>query len=176
MTEPGPNGISRIPPHLEQLLRHFAGLRDGTHGDGAISRADKERCFAEAVDLLDPPARQVLAEMNEVLLLGTGTIGANGLVRQFNGDLLATWSLGWPEQRQAGLEPVSLQAVYGRGFHHPHLRGATLGFWPLNVFTSADAAEARPTLQAIAAAELHNLVLQSDFRIIPAIVQGWRQA
>ena len=45
------------------LLRHFADLRDGTHG-GARSRRDKERLFAAAVPLLDPYARQALEEIN----------------------------------------------------------------------------------------------------------------
>ena len=47
-------------PRLEytaELLRHFADLRDGSHGD-AISRREKERLFTAAVALLDPYARQ----------------------------------------------------------------------------------------------------------------------
>lgn len=35
--------IDRAPGHLRGLLRHFSDLRDGTHGDGAVSRADKGR-------------------------------------------------------------------------------------------------------------------------------------
>jgi hypothetical protein len=50
------------------------------------------------------------------------------------------------------------------------LRGATVGYWPLNVFSDADAAAELPTLRAIAGADLHNLVFQSDYRIIPAII------
>jgi hypothetical protein len=52
-------------PRLEyttELLRHFADLRDGSHG-GAISRKEKERLFTAAVALLDPYARQPLEEM-----------------------------------------------------------------------------------------------------------------
>ena len=30
-----------------------------------------------------------------------------------------------------------------------------------------------PTLRAIASADLHNLVFQRDYRIIPAILNGW---
>jgi hypothetical protein len=29
------------------------------------------------------------------------------------------------------------------------------------------------TLRAVASADLHNLVFQRDYRIIPAIVSGW---
>jgi len=44
-------------PRLEytaELLRHFADLRDGTHG-GAVRRQDKERFFTAAITLLDVP-------------------------------------------------------------------------------------------------------------------------
>lgn len=43
----------QTPAHLRALLlRHFADLRDGSHG-GAVTRQDKEALFAAAVDLLD---------------------------------------------------------------------------------------------------------------------------
>src|SRR6266852_6118644 len=161
-------GIDQAPAHLRGLLRHFADLRDGTHGDGAITRADKERLFASAVGWLDPYARQALAEMNDTLLLGRGAMTATGVTNSPSGDVAATWTLGWPEQQQAGIKPITLQAFYGRGFQHPHLRGETVGDWPLNVFSDADAAAELPTLRAIAAAELHNLVFQRDYRIVPA--------
>ena len=68
-----------------ELPRHFADLRDGTHG-GASSRADKERLFAAAVTLLDPYARQPLNEINTDLLLGTGEVTATGVRRRTDGD------------------------------------------------------------------------------------------
>jgi hypothetical protein len=160
--------IDQAPAHLRGLLRHFADLRDGTHGDGAVTRADKERLFASAVRFLDPYARQALAEMNDALLLGRGTIAATGVTTSPLGGVAATWTLGWPEQEQAGIQPITLQAFYGDGFHHPHLRGGTVGDWPLNVFSDADATAELPTLRAIAAADLHNLVFQRDYRIVPA--------
>jgi hypothetical protein len=160
------------PAHLRGLLRHFADLRDGTHGESAVTREDKERLFSTAVKLLDLFARQALAEMNEALLLGTGIVTATGVIESVDGGLAATWTLGWPEQEQAGIPPVTLRAFYGRGFHHPHLRGGTVGDWPLNVFSDADAAAELPTLRAIAAAELHNLVFQRDYRIVPATVRA----
>jgi hypothetical protein len=160
------------PVHLRGLLRHFADLRDGTHGDGAISRTDKEQLFAVAVGYLDPFTRQTLAEMNETLLLGSGTITSTGIIRSPNGDSTAIWTLGWPEQAQADISPVTLEAFFGHGFHHPHLRGATVGVWPLNVFSAADAAAELPTLRAIASADLHNLVFRSNYRIIPAITHS----
>ena len=164
--------IDRAPVHLRGLLRHFSDLRDGTHGDGAVSRADKEKLFIATIDYLDPYARQALGEMNDVLLLASGTVAASGVSRSPEGDVTAVWTLSWPEQEKAGIPPVTLEAFFGHGFHHPHLRGATVGTWPLNVFSDADAATELPTLRAIAAADLHNLVFQRDYRIVPVIIRG----
>src|SRR6266566_1804236 len=159
------------PEYTAELLRHFADLRDGTHG-GASSRRDKERLFAPAVALLDPHARQALGEINTDLLLGTGAVTRTG-VRVRGDGVDAIWALSWPEQQAAGISPVVLRAYYGVGAHHPHLQGGTVGDWPLNVFDERQAAAELPTLRAIASADLHNLVFQRDYRIIPAIVSGW---
>jgi hypothetical protein len=154
------------PGYTAELLRHFADLRDGVHGN-AVSRHDKERLFTEAVPLLDPYARQALSEINDDLLLGTGEILATG-PRSTRDGVDAIWTLTWPEQRDAGLSPITLHAFYGAGFHHPHLRGGTVHDWPLNVFTEEQAAAKLTALREIAAAEVHNLVFQRDYRIIPA--------
>jgi hypothetical protein len=47
-------------------------------------------------------------------------------------------------------------------------RGATVGEWPLNVFTADEGADQLPIIRAIIAADLHNLVYQRDYRIVPA--------
>ena len=172
MRTPTHNDYDRTAPHLRGMLRHFADLRDGTHGDGAVSRADKENLFNSAVGYLDPYARQTLEEINSTLLLESGTVIATGGIRLANGDCTALWTLGWPEQEQAGIMPVTLEAFYGHGLHHPHLRGGTVGVWPLNIFSADDAAAELPTLRAIATADLHNLVFQGDYRIVPAITRG----
>jgi len=155
------------------LLRHFADLRDGTHG-GARSRRDKERLFAAAVPLLDPHARQALEELNTCLLLGTGDVTATGVRRSADGGTEAVWALTWPEQKSARIEPVVIRAYFGPGFAHPHLQSGTVGDWPLNVFNEEQAATELPTLRAMAAADMHNLVfhLAGDVRIIPATVKG----
>jgi len=168
VNKPTANDFQRAPAHLRGLLRHFADLRDGSHG-GAFSRGDKEELFSVAVEYLDPYARQALDEINATLLLGSGTVIASGVVRSHDGDATALWTLTWPEQQRAGIGPLTLEAFYGRSFHHPHLRGATVGVWPLNVFSASDAAAELPTLRAIVAAELHNLVFQRDYRIVPCI-------
>jgi hypothetical protein len=159
------------PAYIAELLRHFADLRDGTHGD-ATSRRDKEQLFTEAVRLVDPFARQALNEINAHLLLGTGEVTTTGVRSSAGGGVHSVWTLSWPEQRATGLTPIVIDAFYGSGFHHPHLRGGTVGDWPLNVFTREQAAEALPTLRAIAAADLHNLVFQRDYRIVPATKSG----
>ncbi|MFC7645962.1 hypothetical protein ACFQX6_39215 [Streptosporangium lutulentum] len=85
-----------------------------------------------------------------------------------DGGVEAVWSLSWREQRTAEISPVVIRAFYGSRFHHPHLQGATVGEWPLNVFDEEQAAAELCTLRAITAADLHNLVFQRDYRIIPA--------
>ena len=159
---------SSIPPYITSLIRHFEDLRDGTHG-GSESRKDKETHFEKAVQLLAPIARQVLDEVNTSLLRGTGQLTESGLRRTPDGGLNASWALSWPEQQAAGVQPIVLQAYFGSGFHHPHLRGTTVRDWPLNVFSEEDAAAQLSILRAIASSDLHNLVYQSDYRIVPAV-------
>ena len=159
---------SAVPAYITSLVRHFADLRDGTHG-GSASRKDKEAHFKNAVQLLAPVARQVLTEMNTSLLLDTGQLTETGLRRTADGGLIASWVLSWPEQLAAGVEPISLQAYFGGSFHHPHLRGTTVHDWPLNVFNDEDAEAQLSILRAIAASDLHNLVYQADYRMVPAV-------
>jgi hypothetical protein len=155
------------------LLRHFADLRDGTHG-AATSRREKERLFAEAVALLDPYARQALEEINADLLLDTGEITATGVRRSATAGLDSVWALAWPGQRAARIKPIVIRAYFGIGSPHPHLQGGTVGDWPLNIFDEHQAAAEFATLRTIAAAEIHNLVFQTggDYRIIPAVRNG----
>jgi hypothetical protein len=161
------------PKSTAALSRHFADLREGTHG-GAGSQQGKERLFAAAVPLLDPYARQALEEINTCLLLGTGEVTATGVRGSADAGLDAVWELSWPEQHAAGIKPVIIRAYFGVGFAHPHLQSGTVGDWPLNVFDDEQAAIELPTLRAMAAADLHNLVFQvgGDVRIIPATVEG----
>src|SRR5260370_6370672 len=120
---------SQDSEYTAELLRHFADLRDGTHGD-ATSREDKERLFAAAVELLDPHARQALTEINSDLLLDTGEITATGIQRGGDG-VDAIWALSWPEQRAAGIDPIVIRAFYGSPFYHPPLpAGAAAGLAP----------------------------------------------
>jgi hypothetical protein len=165
---------SARPQYTAELFRHFADLRDGTHG-GVSSRRDKEQLFAAAVVLLDPYARQPLHEINTHLLLGTGEVTATGIRRRGDG-VDAVWSLSWPEQQATGLDPILIRAFYSAGAHHPHLQGGTVGDWALNVFDEKQAADELETLRTIASADIHNLVFQRDYRIIPAISTGRRSS
>lgn len=164
---------SAHPEQTGALLRHFADLRDGSHG-GATSRREKERLFAEAIALLDPYARRALEEIDADLLLGAGEITATGIRRSVTAGLDSVWALAWPEQRAAGIQPILIRAYFGIGSPHPHLRGGTVGDWPLDVFDEHQATDELATLRAIAAAEIHNLVFQTggDYRIIPALLIG----
>jgi hypothetical protein len=159
-----------IPAHLTSLMRHFTDLRDGVHDD-AVSRRDKEAVFAREVDFLSPVARQALSEVNTYLLLDSGTVSETGLQRSADGGMSATWQLSWPEQQVVGVPPIMLHAYFGASFHHPHLRGGTVGDWPLNLLSVQDASDQLPILRAIATADLHNLVFQADYRIIPAVTR-----
>lgn len=107
--------------------------------------------------------------MNTSLLLDTGQLTETGLQRTADGGLNASWALTWPEQRAAGVEPIVLQAYFGGGFHHAHLRGTTVRDWPLNVFSDEDAAAQLPILRAIASSDMHNLVYRTDYRIVPVV-------
>ena len=158
------------PAHLTSLMRHFTDLRDGVHGD-AVSRRDKEAVFAREVDFLSPFAHQALSEVNTYLLLDSGTVSETGLERSADGGMSATWQLTWPDQQMVRVPPIMLHAYFGASFHHPHLRGGTVGDWPLNVLSVQDATDQLPTLRAIATGDLHNLVFQADFRIIPSVTR-----
>lgn len=157
------------PPAFQALLRHFTDLLDGLHG-GQSSRDEKEQLFRQEIARLDPVARDVLGELNAALLRRTGVVAFHPARRDAHGGLVASWTLSWPEQEAAGLHPVTLLGVYGRGFHHPHLRALTVGEWPLNVYDDEQAWAEREVLRAIVAGELHNLVFQvgGNIRLIPA--------
>src|SRR5205807_10290787 len=128
--------------------------------------------FDEAVALLDPYARQALAEINTDLLLDTGEITSTSVRRSATAAGEAVWKLSWSQQRAARISPIIIRAYFGIGSPHPHLQGGTVGDWPLNVFDEHQAAAELATLRTIAAAEIHNLVFQTggDYRIIPTLL------
>ena len=135
-----------------------------------MARQDDRPLFCLSYIRERKEARQVLDEVNAYLLLDAGEVTATG-VRRRDGSVEAVWSLSWPEQQTARINPIVIRAYFGAGFLHPHLQSGTVGDWPLNVFDEEQAAAELPTLRAMAAADLHNLVFQlgGDIRIIPAV-------
>lgn len=168
MTTPPPPPVT-IPPHLEALRRHVLDLREGGHA-GHRAREDREAVFRTTVELLDPVVRLVLDEVDDTLLGGTGTIATSGVTATEDGGLVATWRLRWPELDARDARSLVVAAHFDRAFLHPHLRGATVGEWPLNVHTEADAESQRDVLRAIVAGDLHNLVFEAGHEIIPVPV------
>ena len=181
---PGSGACRRYPPqgkednmegprleYTAELLRHFADLRDGTHG-GAISRQDKERLFTAAVALLDPYALQPLEEININLLLGTGEVTATGVRRSRDGSTRFGLCRG-PNSRPPGSARSSSAPITARELttricrEVPSATGRSM---------CSSRGRRRPScrLRAVASADLHNLVFQRDYRIIPAIVNGWK--
>jgi hypothetical protein len=152
---------------LTGVMDHEAKFR------ALFERADRPSSLmgAAAFAVLDSHARQPLHEMNRHLLLGTGEVTTTG-VRSRGDGVDAVWALSWPEQRATGINPIIIRAFYSAGAHHPHLQGGTVGNWALNLFDEEQAAAELPTLRAIASADIHNLVFQRDYRIIPAMVSG----
>jgi hypothetical protein len=90
--------------------------------------------------------------------------------------------LTWPALAAArsrftgdALRPVTISAVFPSGFVHPHLvaggpvdpAAASIIAWPMQVSSAADAEQQRALLWSIAAAEIHDRLYQSSWRIIP---------
>jgi hypothetical protein len=167
----GMDAANTAPAHLVALRRHVEDLRNGTHG-GEESRPDKEQLFVQATEWLAPVARSVLEETDDALMLSTGEVSDTGLQREDDGTLARSWTLTWPQQRERGIAPVALRAWFGSGFHHPHLRGSTVHDWPLNLYHESDAHDLLPVLRAVVAADVHNLVFEADWRIIPVALQA----
>jgi hypothetical protein len=94
----------------------------------------------------DGPVKPALKQRPEVTAIGVR--------RSADGGTDAAWALSWPEQQAAGTDPIFIRAMYGASFHHPHLRGGTVGDWPLNVFDQRQAAAELPTLRAITSADI----------------------
>jgi hypothetical protein len=84
-----------------------------------------------------------------------------------DGGLNASWLLNWPEPRTSGVQPIMLQAYFGNGFHHPHLRGATVHDWPLKSVKRRGCCGPTTHTPAIASTDLQNLVFRADYRDRP---------
>ena len=158
----------------EDFQRHLMDLRTDTY-EGARRRSEREDVFHRAVLLLGPVVTEVLAGFNEVMLEGTGTI--EGPVHDSGTRLEARWELSWPQQRAAEhriepgrtVRPITIRAHFHHGWTHGHLAGCDTGDWPFQVTTEADARRQWPIVWAIAEAELHHRIFESNhpWEVVP---------
>jgi hypothetical protein len=166
---------------VEDFRRHVADLQIRGY-EGRISRADRDAMFRGSFALLDPLALQVLQEMNDGLLGGSGDIEVRPPQPDGTGGTAGSWSLSWPLQRSARnrltetpLLPVTIGAVFPEEWTHAHLAARVhagihgLIGWPLQVVNTTDARRQVWILRAIAEAELHDRIYEADvnWRIIP---------
>jgi hypothetical protein len=167
VTPPTSNDLT--VPRTEDLFRHLDDLRTDSY-EGAGPRSQRDDVFRLATELLDPVVTAVLEEVDARLLDGTGEVGHAPAASDGSGGLAARWSLSWPAQRERGVDPVEVVAWYGAAFTHGHLSGSSLGHWPLQVTSTADAARQDPIVRAIVEAELHQRVFDAkgDWRVITA--------
>lgn len=165
---------------MDGVRRHLDDLRENTY-EGA-SGAEREARYRAAFELLSPVAINVLEEVNGSLLRGSGDASVRAPGPDGRGGLIGSWVLTWPALADAenritrkALKPVTISAVFPPGFVHPHLvaggpvdtRAGSLTAWPMQVSSAEDAEQHRALLWAIAAAEVHDRIYQSSWRIIP---------
>jgi hypothetical protein len=158
---------------VEDMNRHLADLEHDSY-DEAKTRPERDRVFLRAFELVTPVAVSVLADMNEWLLDGRGTVATHPPVADGAGGLNGSWTLTWPRLEAATnvhngepLPPVTIDAVYPGHWTHGHLARLHVGLpaevtaWPMQVLTEEDAVRQEPILRAIAEAEIHERVYQA---------------
>src|ERR1700737_4125043 len=111
---------------IDGLRRHLEDLRTDSY-EGAVG-PEREARYRAAFDLLSIAATGVLADINDLLLGGTGDISIQPPGPDGDGGLIGSWMLSWPTLREArnrmtgkALSPVTIRAVWPAGFVHPHL-------------------------------------------------------
>ena len=164
---------------IDGLRRHLEDLRTDSY-EGAVG-PEREAHYRAAFDLLSIAATGVLADINELLLGGKGDISIQPPGPDGHGGLIGSWMLSWPALREArsritgkDLSPVTISAVWPAGFVHPHLvaggainpRAESLVAWPMQLTSAEEAAQQEPLLWAIAAAEVHDRIYQSSWRVV----------
>jgi hypothetical protein len=164
---------------LNGIARHMEDLRTDSY-EGAVG-PEREARYRAAFDLLSTVATGVLADVNELLLGGTGDISIQPPGPDGHGGLIGSWMLSWPALREArsrltgkALSPVTISAVWPAGFVHPHLiaggavdpRAASLTAWPMQIASAEEAAQQEPLLWALATAEVHDRIYQSTWRVV----------
>lgn len=161
----------------QDVLRHLEDLRTRTY-EGRSSREERVDLFRQAVDLIDPLVRRILAEVDEAFLDGTGEVVRDDGPPGPQGDLAVRWILSWPDQRAAlnvrgegPVGPIEVVASFLADFNHPHLRGSMAGHWPFQVVDEADAARQEPVIRAIVEVEVHQRIFEGTWRVVPGFVR-----
>jgi hypothetical protein len=165
---------------IDGILRHLEDLKKDAY-EGASGAARYVRYMA-AFELLTPIAVDVLQQVNALLLRGEGDVSVRAPGPDGDGGQIGSWVLSWPDLSESrsrftgkALQPVTISAVFPRGFTHPHLvaggpvdpRAASLVAWPMQVTSREDAEQQRPVLWAIATAEVHDRIYKASWRVIP---------
>lgn len=159
----------------EDLMRHLADLRSVAY-ESAVGRDAQQRTFQAATRLLGPVVEEILGDVNERLLLRSGSISTEQAETQPDGASVR-WSLTWPDQRAAivratgmPLDPISVVGRLRPSHIHGHLGGSYFGDWPLQIVSVADARRQAPIVLAIVEAELHQRIFEAggNWRLIPA--------
>ena len=164
---------------IDGLRRHLEDLR--TNSYEGVAGPDGERPYRTAFQLLSPVATGVLREVNERLLGGTGDVATRTPRPDGQGGLIGSWTLSWKALHEtrnrmtgAALSPVTISAAWPSGFLHPHLvaggavdpRAESMQAWPLQITSEQEAAQLEPLLWALAAAEVHDRIYQSTWRVV----------
>jgi len=165
----------------QDLRRHLADLEQNAY-EGAQDRSDRNAVFARAFDLLTPVALDVLADFNDEVLNGTGTLATRPLAPREGLGLYGAWECSWPEQRDARsrfdgspIPPLQLQAFFPSDFTHGHLmigrpfaEDHPVTCWLMQVTDEADAWRQRHALESMSETQVHELIFTANWRIIPA--------
>jgi hypothetical protein len=177
----GPTNANSASWHgrVEDYARHVTDLRQRGY-EGALDRDAKEVAFVRAFEVTTPLALQVLDDLSDWYLCGTGTTSTDNPRRDESGGLKGCWSLSWPlletdRDRMTGeeLPPVRLRAIFPIDWTHPHL--ALIGphedvfAWPFQVVSYGDATRQEAVLRVIAEAEMHDRIYcaVSNWAVLP---------
>jgi hypothetical protein len=159
---------------VEDLFRHLSDLRARSY-EGAIGREATVDRYRSACAFLSPVVREIMTFISERLFLGTGRIQESETAGEDG--LATTWTLGWPEQRDARvratgrpLEPVTVVGRLRPEHIHGHLGGSYFGDWPMQVTSMVDARRQSAVVLSIVEAELHQRVFETGgmWELIPA--------
>jgi len=156
---PRPQPISPVHPS-------FRDLRTGQTTQRPAIREGKEAHFAKPFKfwLSSPPGAQ--PKRTRACCSNTGKLTETGLRRTADGGLNASGSLTGPEHAPPGSSRIVLEAYFGAGFHHPHLRERRSRLAAERVHRGGRRGPS-PVLRAIAWRSAQRGCFSRDYRIVP---------